>query len=68
VEISARNRLNGTVRSIRLGTVMSEVVLDIGGQEVVAAITRSSVERMGLKEGSEAIAVVKATDVMVATP
>jgi molybdopterin-binding protein len=68
MEISARNRLNGTVRSVRLGTVMSEVVLDIGGQEVVAAITRSSVERMGLQEGSEAIAVVKATDVMVATP
>jgi molybdopterin-binding protein len=68
VEISARNQLNGTVRSVRLGAVMSEVVLDIGGQEVVAAITRSSVERMGLQEGSEAIAVIKATDVMVATP
>jgi molybdopterin-binding protein len=67
VEISARNRLEGTVRSV-LGTVMSEVVLDIGGQEMVAAITRSSVERMGLREGSEAIAVIKATDVMVATP
>jgi molybdopterin-binding protein len=68
VEVSARNQLNGTVRSVRLGAVMSEVVLDIGGQEVVAAITRSSVERMGLQEGSEAIAVIKATDVMVATP
>jgi molybdopterin-binding protein len=68
MEISARNRLAGTVRSVRLGTVMSEVVLDIGGQEVVAAITRSSVERMGLREGSEAIAVIKATDVIVATP
>ena len=67
MEISARNRLEGTVRSV-LGTVMSEVVLDIGGQEMVAAITRSSVERMGLREGSEAIAVIKATDVMVATP
>jgi molybdate transport system regulatory protein len=68
VEISARNQFNGTVRSVRLGAVMSEVVLDIGGQEVVAAITRSSVERMGLQEGSEAIAVIKATDVLVATP
>jgi molybdopterin-binding protein len=68
VEISARNQLNGTVRSVRLGAVMSEVVLDIGGQEIVAAITRSSVERMDLQEGSEAIAVIKATDVMVATP
>jgi molybdopterin-binding protein len=68
VEISARNQLNGTVRSVRLGAVMSEVVLDIGGQEIVAAITRSSVERMDLREGSEAIAVIKATDVMVATP
>jgi molybdopterin-binding protein len=68
VEISARNQFNGTVRSVRLGAVMSEVVLDIGGQEIVAAITRSSVERMDLQEGSEAIAVIKATDVMVATP
>jgi molybdopterin-binding protein len=68
MRISARNQLRGTVRSLELGTIMSEVVVDVGGQEIVAAITRSSAERLGLQEGSEAIVIIKATDVMVATP
>jgi molybdopterin-binding protein len=37
MEISARNQLQGTVRSVELGTIMSEVVVDVGGQEIVAA-------------------------------
>jgi molybdopterin-binding protein len=68
MRISARNQLIGRVRSLELGAIMSEVVVDVGGQEIVAAITRSSVERLGLREGSEAIVIIKATDVMVATP
>jgi molybdopterin-binding protein len=64
--LSARNRLAGRVRSVRLGAVMAEVVLDCGGREVVAAITRDSAERLGLRPGVEAEAVIKATDVMVA--
>jgi molybdopterin-binding protein len=67
MEISARNRLTGTVRSLKLGAIMSEVVVDIGGQEIVAAITRGSAERLGLREGSEVTAVIKATDVMIGT-
>lgn len=46
---------------------MSEVVVDVGGQEVVAAITRGSAERLGLEEGSEVTAIIKATDAMIAT-
>ncbi|MHB0870523.1 MAG: TOBE domain-containing protein [Chloroflexota bacterium] len=65
MEISARNQLRGTVQSIRLDDVMAEVVLDVGGQEVVAAITRSSVERLGLEVGDQAVAIVKATEVMI---
>lgn len=63
--ISARNQLKGTVRSVSLGEVMAEVVIDVGGQEVVAAITRHSVENLGIKEGDPVTAVIKATEVMV---
>ena len=48
MRLSARNQLNGTVRSVELGAVMAEVVVDVAGQEIVAAITRSSAERLGL--------------------
>jgi molybdopterin-binding protein len=67
MEISARNQLRGTVRSLTLGAVMSEVVVDVGGQEVVAAITRGSAERLGLREGVEVTVLIKATDVMLGT-
>ncbi len=63
--ISARNQLQGTVRSVELGQVMAEVVIDVGGQEVVAAITRHSVESLGVKQGDAVTAVIKATEVMV---
>jgi molybdopterin-binding protein len=63
--ISARNQLKGTVKGVSLGQVMAEVVVDVGGQEVVAAITRRSVESLGLKEGDSVKAVIKATEVMV---
>jgi molybdopterin-binding protein len=67
MEISARNQLTGTVRSVRLGTIMAEVVVDVGGQEMVAAITRGSAERLGLREGADVTLVIKATDIMVGT-
>ncbi|MGH2677369.1 MAG: TOBE domain-containing protein [Actinomycetota bacterium] len=67
MEISSRNQLAGRVRSVMLGSVMAEIVVDVGGQEIVAAITRSSAERLGLSEGSEVVAVVKSTDVLIAT-
>jgi len=67
VEISARNQLKGTVRSVTHGAVMSEVVVDVGGQEVVAAITKSSADRLGLSEGAQLTVLIKATEVMIAT-
>jgi molybdopterin-binding protein len=66
MEISARNQLPGTVKSVKLGGVMAEVVIDVNGLEIVAAITRSSAESLGLKEGDQVKAVMKATEVMVA--
>lgn len=67
MELSARNQLDGTVRSVKLGTVMAEVVIDLGGgRQVVSAITRASAEALRLKEGDRVKAVIKATEVIVA--
>ena len=66
--ISARNQVPGTVRSVRHGAVMSEVVIDIGGGiEIVSLISASSAKRLRLKRGSPAVAVIKATEVIVST-
>ena len=65
IEISARNRLRGTIANLRFDGLMAEVVLRIGDQELVAVITRSSAERLGLKVGDEAFAVMKSTEVMI---
>ena len=67
MQISARNQLKGTVRSVKLGTIMSEVTVDVGGQEIMAALTRGSAEGLGLQEGSEVTVIIKATEVMIAT-
>lgn len=67
MQLSARNQLKGRISSMRLGTVMAEVDVDIGGGNVVvAAITRGSAEALGLKEGDEVHAVIKATEVLIA--
>jgi molybdate transport system regulatory protein len=64
--LSARNQLRGTVVSLRGDRVLCEVVLRLGdGQEVSAVITRRSAERLGLRRGAPAIAVIKATEVML---
>jgi len=65
VKLSARNQLTGTVRSVELGAVMAEVVLDVDGQQIVSAITRSSAERLGLAEGRQVTVFIKATEVML---
>lgn len=65
--LSARNQLKGTIKSIKLGNIMAEVVVQVGDNELVSAITRGSVERMGLKEGMPITVVIKATEVMLAT-
>ena len=64
--LSARNHLEGVVKSLKLGTVMAVVVVSVGDIDSVAAITRGSAEEMGLKVGDKVKAVVKATEVMVA--
>ncbi|NJO79773.1 MAG: TOBE domain-containing protein [Cyanobacteria bacterium RM1_2_2] len=67
MKISARNTFKGTVKSIEVGAVNAEVILEIAaGVEMTAMITKASAERLGLSVGKEAYAVVKASDVMVA--
>jgi molybdopterin-binding protein len=63
--LSARNQFKGVVKEITKGTVMAEVVIQVGEIEVVSAITRGSVEAMKLKVGDTVTAIVKATEVMV---
>jgi molybdopterin-binding protein len=53
------------VKSVKLGTIMSEVVVDVGGNELVAAVTRGSVESLGIAEGDQVTVVIKATEVML---
>jgi molybdate transport system regulatory protein len=66
--ISARNQFVGTVVSVKTGSVMSEVAIDIGGgHTIVSLISASSAKRLKLKKGGRAIAVIKATEVIVST-
>lgn len=66
--LSARNRLAGTVESVRTGEVMAEVVVELDdGQTITSTITRGSAERLDLAEGDEVEAVIKASEVMVGT-
>jgi molybdopterin-binding protein len=67
MKISARNKLSGTVRGIRRGEAIANVELDVAGQRLVASITVEAVEELGIAEGSQVTAVVKASDVMLAT-
>jgi molybdopterin-binding protein len=67
MKLSARNVLKGVVKKITHGAVNSEVVIELpGGVEVVSIITKSSAQSLGLQEGKEAYAVIKASSVMVA--
>jgi len=64
--LSARNRLSGTVKSVSTEGLMGEVVVELDdGQEITSTITSNSVDRLGIEEGDEIDAVIKATEVMV---
>jgi molybdate transport system regulatory protein len=65
MKLSARNQLSGTVTNVELGAVMAEVTVDVDGQQIVSAITRSSAERLGLAEGRQVTVFIKATEVLL---
>jgi molybdopterin-binding protein len=67
MKLSARNILKGKVVKIVRGAVNSEITIQLlGGEQIVSIITNGSVESLGLKEGKEAYAVIKASSVMIA--
>lgn len=65
MNFSARNQLKGTIKEIKKGPVSTEVVIDVKGMEVVSSITSGSAESLDLKVGDEAVAIIKASNVMV---
>ena len=65
MDLSARNQLRGRLVALNVDGLMAEARIAIGDQELVAIITRSSAERMGLRIGQEVFAVIKSTEVMI---
>ena len=68
MQLSARNQIPARVISINAGEATANVALDANGVRLVASITVEAARELGLAEGKEVIAVVKASDVIVAIP
>ncbi|WP_346674895.1 TOBE domain-containing protein [Methanobrevibacter woesei] len=67
MEISARNGLKGKVESVKLGEVVASVKIKVDEPGMITAvITRESVEELGINEGDDVKAIIKATEIMVA--
>jgi|HubBroStandDraft_6_1064221.scaffolds.fasta_scaffold1017017_2 molybdopterin-binding protein len=67
VPISARNQIKGTVTRVTRGEAIANVEVDANGVRLVASITVEAVDELGLGEGTEVTAIVKASDVILAT-
>jgi molybdopterin-binding protein len=68
MKISARNNLKGKVKEVNMGMVNAEIVIELpGGAEITSIITKSSAERLGIEVGKDVTAIVKASNVIVAT-
>jgi molybdopterin-binding protein len=67
-ELSARNRLAGFVEEVRVDGLLAQIRLRVGDQALTAVITADAVRALKLRRGDEAIAIVKSTEVMIATP
>lgn len=66
VALSGRNQLRGYVDEVRIEGLLAQVRLRIGDQALTAVITRDAVEELKLRRGEDALAIVKATEVMIA--
>jgi molybdopterin-binding protein len=66
MKLSARNRIPAKVVAITKGEAIANVEMDANGQRIIASITVEAANELGLAEGSDVLAVVKASDVMVA--
>jgi molybdopterin-binding protein len=68
MQLSARNKINARVTGITLGEATANVVLDANGTRLVASITVEAARELGLAEGREVVAVIKASDVIIGVP
>lgn len=68
MKISARNTLKGKITKITKGATTSHVLIDVNGTTVTSSITNEAVEDLKLREGMEAYAIIKSSDVMVGVP
>ncbi len=66
MQLSARNQLKGRVKSVAPGASIANVEIEVGDQRLVASITVEAADELGLIEGMEVTAVIKASDVIVA--
>ena len=66
MRLSARNQIPARVTAIQAGEAIANVELDANGVRMVASITLEAVKQLGLTEGSDVVAVIKASDVIVA--
>jgi molybdopterin-binding protein len=66
MQLSARNQLTGTVTSVNEGAAIANVVLDVNGQRLVASVTVEAARELGLAEGRNVTAIIKASDVILA--
>ena len=67
MKLSARNQLAGTVTSVNKGEAIANVAMDVAGQRLVASITVEAADELGLAEGSSVTAIIKASDVIIAS-
>ena len=68
MRLSARNKINATVTGVTRGEATANVALDANGVRLVASITAEAADELGLTEGTQVIAIVKASDVILAVP
>lgn len=68
MQLSARNQIRATVSSVNAGEAIANVELNASGVRLVASITVEAARELGLSEGREVLAVIKASDVIVAIP
>jgi len=66
VTLSGRNQLRGIVEEVRVEGLLAQVRLRVGDQSLTAIITRDAIDELRLRRGDEALAVIKATEVMIA--
>jgi molybdopterin-binding protein len=65
MKMSVRNQLPGTVKEVKLGAVMAEVIVQVGDNQIVAAITKDAAEDLALRARDKVTVLVKSTSVMI---